>query len=92
MAYQVLINEFILSDSRISWKAKGIWHCAVSKKEDLRRLVKESKDGRDSLSAGLKELEKFGYLKRPKIKDENGKLHDLEWVFYEIPLPIKHEE
>lgn len=84
------INNTICTDSRLSWKAKGIWLYAFSRPDDwtfyLCDLVKQSTDGKDSVSAGLKELEKAGYLQRMRLRDEKGQLSVSEWKFSETPL------
>lgn len=60
-----------LNDKRLSWKAKGVFAYLYSKPDDWDfssdRIKKDSKDGRDALLSGLKELEEVGYLKRKKL-------------------------
>ena len=74
------INTTITKDDRLSWKAKGIWLYAFSQKDDwkfyLKELQRHSTDGRDSLRAGLKELEKAGYCTRYAASARQGKLLD----------------
>ena len=83
------INNAIIKDSRISWKAKGIWLYAFSRPDDwtfiLQDIINQSTDGKDSVTAGLKELENFGYLLRLRSRDSEGRLlPGAEWQFYEI--------
>lgn len=84
-----VINNTICTDNRISWKAKGIWLYAFSRPDDwkfyLNDLIKQSTDGKDSVSAGLKELENAGYLRRIRYRDEKGQLGAAEWTFLETP-------
>jgi len=65
-----------LNDNRLSWKAKGVFAYLYSKPDDWDfssdRIKNDSSDGRDSLLAGLKELELTGYLHR--IKNPTGKV------------------
>jgi hypothetical protein len=79
----------------LSWKAKGIWLYAFSRPDDwhfyLSDLVNKSTDGKDSVSAGLKELEKAGYLKRTQLRDEKGKMSISVWDFLEIPSQVECE-
>lgn len=86
------INNTICTDIRLSWKAKGIWLYAFSRPNDwsfyLSDLVNQSIDGKDSVRAGLKELEDSGYLKRNRFRNEKGQLCESEWVFSEIPFSI----
>ena len=85
-----VVNNFICKDKRLSWKAKGIWLYAFSRPDDwtfnLEDLINQSTDGKDSVSAGLRELEEFGYLQRSRNRDAQGKMiKGAEWVFYETP-------
>lgn len=63
----------VLRDERLSFKAKGLYAFLYSKPDgwdfESNRIAKESKDGRDSVRAGIEELEKYGYLKRCKQPD-----------------------
>lgn len=83
-----VINNFICKDSRLSWKAKGIWLYAFSRPDDwdfhINDLINQSTDGREAVRAGLKELEKFGYLVKEQPR-ENGQFCKGNWVFYETP-------
>jgi len=83
------VNNFICTDIRISWKAKGIWLYAFSRNDDwqfnLTDLINRSSDSRDSVKSGLKELEEFGYLTRVQHR-ENGAFSKAEWQFHEKPF------
>ena len=86
------VNNFIATDKRLSYKGKGIWLYAFSRPDDwsfnLEDLINQSTDGKDSVSAGLRELENAGYLVRSRLRDGQGKLlKGAEWVFYETPRP-----
>lgn len=87
------INNFIATDKRLSMKAKGIWMYAFSRPDDwefhLNDIINQSTDGRDSIRAGLRELEECGYLQRNKLKDEKGQYSKAEWFFYETPVEFK---
>ena len=48
-------------------------------------LVTLSKDGKDSVNAALKELEKFGYLKRTQAIDARGKFSGYNYEIFEQP-------
>ena len=84
----VQVNKTIVTDNRLSWKAKGLWLYAFSRPDDWKffesDLVKQSTDGRDSVANGLKELEKVGYLHRHQLR-ENGLFKGKEWWFFETP-------
>lgn len=84
------VNTTIATDTRLSWKAKGIWFYAFSRKDDWQfyeaDLVKRSSDSVASLRSGLKELEDKGYLFRPdQRKNKKGKFIKREWYFFETP-------
>lgn len=63
-------NE-LLSDQKMSFKAKGLWAYIQSKPNDYdfsaERIVDETKDGVDSIQSALKELEEVGYLMRTRL-------------------------
>ena len=69
--------EEILTNKNLSWKAKGLMAFFLSSPDrvdlNLLDLSEYSKDGRDSLRAGLKELEDAGYIGSGQIR-ENGKI------------------
>lgn len=87
------VNNTICKDSRLSWKAKGIWLYAYSRPDDwkfhINDLINQSTDGKDAIKAGLKELEKAGYLLRIKGKNKKGQ-YSCEWQFFETPQEIKN--
>jgi len=87
------INNTICTDKRISWKAKGIWLYAFSRPDDwqfhLNDLINQSTDRRDAVQTGLKELEKFGYLRRTKIRCADGTIGCPDWTFFEVPQDLK---
>lgn len=89
------INTTIAEDDRLSWKAKGIWFYAFSRKDDwdfyFKDILKRSSDGKEALQSGLKELEKYGYLYR-KARRTNGKMDGQDWYFFETPKNIKEME
>jgi hypothetical protein len=88
-----VVNNTICTDSRISFKAKGIWLYAFSRPDDwtfyLKDIVNQSKDGEDSVRSGLKELEKYGYLVKVQNRAEDGKFGHIDWEFFEVPTEVK---
>lgn len=84
----VMIDKTMLSDNRLSWKAKGILTYLLSKPNDwevrVTDIIKQSKDGRDAVYSGIKELEQYGYIKREQIRD-NGTFKGLRYVVFETP-------
>lgn len=86
----LVINTTIATDDNLSWKAKGIWLYAFSRKDDWKfyknDLLKRSTDGERSLDSGLKELEDNGYLHRQRVRnEETGQYIGWDWIFYETP-------
>jgi hypothetical protein len=66
-----------LKDRNLSLKAKGLYAYLFSLPEDWKvfktEIVKNFSDGKDSLNAAFKELEKFGYLTAKTVRDEGTK-------------------
>jgi hypothetical protein len=71
------INNTVLEDERLSWRARGIAAYLLSKPDDWRidhtHLWKNGKEGRDAVLAAMKELEDCGYLVRTRMQGEDGK-------------------
>lgn len=86
----VMIDKFGLNDERLSWKAKGLLAYLLSKPDNWQiyesDLIKRSKDGRDSIRSGLRELEKYGYMSRRQLRNEDGSFSAMEYVVYERPI------
>ena len=67
-----------LYDHELSFKAKGIMTILLSEEHNLKCksvisfLLKNSKDGKDSLQNGIKELESKGYIKRKSDRNADG--------------------
>lgn len=74
--FTVLSNDLI-EDSRLSFKARGLLAYLLSRPDgwqtDAGRLASQGPDGRSAILAGLKELEKAGYLKRTRSQGERGR-------------------
>lgn len=83
-----VIDNTILQDTSISFKAKGIfaylWMQSDTWNFYEKEVVKHSADGISSLRAGLKELESHGYLLRQRNRVK-GKLKDSMWFLSESP-------
>ena len=75
--YTVMSN-YHLRDRSLSLKAKGLLSLMLSLPEDwdytMKGLARICKDGIDSISGGIRELETHGYLVRARIRNENGQL------------------
>jgi hypothetical protein len=70
------VSNNIINDPNLSLKAKGLYAYIFSKPDgwefSSHRIAKETKDGRDSIRNGLKELIQLGYI--DKIKEPTGKI------------------
>lgn len=85
-----ILDQQLVRDSRLSWKARGIFAYLWSQSEEWEfneiEVSKHSIDGRDSLRSGLKELEDAGYLERERERDGNGKVRSSKWILHEKPM------
>jgi predicted transcriptional regulator len=82
---QIKINSTSLEDPKLSLKAKGIFAWILANKLeniDVEELISASKNGRDSVYAGLRELIKQGYLLREQIRDSEGKICGVQYYVY----------
>lgn len=83
-----VISNYHLTDTRLSWKAKGVLSLLLSLPEEWDYSVKSimdfCSDGRDCTASALTELEKFGYLKRERVVVD-GKLGGCNYDVYEVP-------
>lgn len=86
--FTIIDNNF-LRDSRLSFKAKGLFMYMWSQSNDWNFYVNElsshAKDGRNAVMTGLEELENYGYLKRKRVRNAQGQLKETEYVLSETP-------
>lgn len=87
--YTVMAN-YHLRDKNLSLKAKGLLSYMLSLPDNwdysIKGLETTLKEGREAIRAALKELEKFGYLNRKRLRDENNRLlPGCEYIIYEKP-------
>ena len=86
--YTVMSN-YHLRDRSLSLKAKGLLSLMLSLPEDwdytMKGLARICKDGIDSISGGIRELEAHGYLIRARVRGANGQLGSIEYTILEQP-------
>ncbi|MGW3681261.1 hypothetical protein [Streptomyces prasinus] len=83
------IANGLFRDGRLSFKAKGIfgyisthrdgWQITVSE------LVRRGKEGIDAVTTGLKELEKYGFLLRERLRNPDGTLGAAAYCITDLP-------
>ena len=88
--------NFHLRDTSLSLKAKGLLSLMLSLPENwdytTKGLARICKDGVDSICATVKELEKAGYVQRRRLRDDLGRLADVEYTILEKPIIPAPEE
>lgn len=87
-----VVNNQILEDTRMSFKARGLLIYMLSKPDNWQfyseELVKHSdRDGISSIKTALNELEVCGYLKRVQKRAEKGKFGGQDWILNDNPNP-----
>ena len=87
--YTVMAN-YHLRDKSLSLKAKGLLSLMLSLPADwdytTKGLACICKDGVDSISSTVRELEKAGYVQRRRLRNELGHLTEVEYTILEKPL------
>lgn len=84
----VMINKLTLTDSALTWEARGVLAYLLSKPDDWQvrvwDLVRQGPGGRQRMQRILKELETTGYMKRRRLRNGNGTFY-WETTVYERP-------
>lgn len=91
-----VIHKGVFTDTRLSWKAKGLMAYLLSRPDDWRvyvsDLIHRSTDGRDSVYAGLLELKRTGYIVEKVYRATHGYILSREYVVYESPMSLDPEK
>ncbi|MCX4598251.1 hypothetical protein OG819_54915 [Streptomyces sp. NBC_01549] len=86
------IANGLFRDSRLSYKAKGIFGYVSTHRDGwqvtLAHLVSVGPDGREAVRAGLKELERYGYLIRERLRRPNGTLGEVVYSITDRPATL----
>ena len=87
--YTVMANHH-LRNRNLSLKAKGLLSVMLSLPNDwnysTNGLASISKEGKDCICTILKELECAGYICRRIVRNADGKIVDVEYSIFEIPI------
>lgn len=87
--YTVMAN-YHLRDISLSLKAKGLLSLMLSLPDGwdytTKGLACICKDGVDSICSTVKELEKAGYVRRKRLRNELGHLTEVEYTILEKPI------
>lgn len=82
-----IIGNEVLRDKRLSYRARGLLACVLSRPDDWRTsadsLAREGLEGRAAILTALKELETAGYLVRTRVQDKHGLWRTFSTVFDE---------
>jgi len=85
--YSIISNE-ILKRKDLSYKAKGLMSFILSLPDDwdltMNGLIAVSKESKNTIYSIMKELSKFGYIKKERIT-KNGKVVKWQIIVYEKP-------
>ena len=85
-----IMSNHHFKNKNLSLKAKGLLSLMLSLPEKwdytTKGLACICKDGVDSISTALKELESEGYLIRERIRREDGSLGKMQYIIYEHPV------
>ncbi|WP_369253797.1 hypothetical protein [Streptomyces sp. R35] len=86
------IANGLFRDSRLSFKAKGVFGYVSTHRDGwqvtLAHLVSVGPDGREAVRAGLKELERYGYLIRERLRRTDGTLGEVVYSITDRPATL----
>ncbi|WP_435107813.1 helix-turn-helix domain-containing protein [Nocardiopsis synnemataformans] len=87
-----IVANAAIRDERLSYKARGLLALIASHREGWgvteTQLAEKSPDGISAVRSGLKELEKAGYLRRYRVRNELGHLGGAHWVITDDPTSL----
>src|SRR3989338_3427383 len=86
----VTVDRSVVADERLSWRARGLLCYLLSLPSDwqlhVNHLIKKSPDGRDAVYKTISELKQYGYVEHVRIRDENGRVTEGQYIVYETPI------
>ena len=85
-----VVSNAILMNNFMSMKATCLLMKMLGKPDNWDYTINGMRtfcaEGRDAIRSALKELEKFGFLVRRKVRDSRGRYTDIEYIIYEEPI------
>ena len=85
-----VVSNDILMNNFMSMKATCLLMKMLGKPDNWDYTINGMRtfcaEGRDAIRSALKELEKFGFLVRRKVRDSRGRYTDTEYIIYEEPI------
>ncbi|KRO14221.1 hypothetical protein IV64_GL001705 [Lactiplantibacillus xiangfangensis] len=85
-----VIDNAIIRDKSLSWKAKGVFAYLWSMPDDWEfyetEVMTHAKDGRDSLRSAIKELQDHHYMQRTRSRNEKGQVKTSDWELSDKPM------
>ncbi|NEB75972.1 hypothetical protein G3I40_12175 [Streptomyces sp. SID14478] len=86
--YTTVFNQAV-RDCRMSRRARGLLVELLSHRDgfgiSLTMLLRNGPEGKDALSAALRELEQHGYLRRERERDARGRLGEARYYLTDMP-------
>ncbi|MEU0047290.1 hypothetical protein [Streptomyces werraensis] len=83
------IANGLFRDGRLSFKAKGIFGYVSTHRDGwqvtVSELVRRGREGIDAVTTGLKELEKYGFLFRERLRNPDGTLGAAAYYITDLP-------
>jgi hypothetical protein len=93
--YTVMSNHH-LRNTNLTLKAKGLMSLMLSLPDTwdytTKGLACICKDGVDSISSTLSELERNGYLTRERLRDAQGRLGEIVYTIHEKPIDTQNPD
>lgn len=84
-----IVNNAILRDRNLDMKSRGLLITMLSLPSEwnfsINGLYQILPDGKSSIRSGLKKLEELGYLVRTIIKNDKGRIIDVDYTLYDEP-------
>lgn len=93
--YVVILNNTVLTDPNLTFKAKGLWAYCMSRPDDwefnVNHLMTVSKEGKDAIYSAINELVDAGYITKIQNRDK-GKFLSYDYEVSEIKIILPQRE